>query len=195
MNHIECIFEKSFMLRERNDPRFTVAWDMDSTLFDDLGGKKRPGLIQALERMRARNIKLVIWTNSEGQRARRLVDFHKVAPYFHALITRESYELRVIKEEKPAFYEKIAAAFPKEVAFQQKYASGKNAGQLGYDVLIDDNPEVRAEAAFWGGAYHVEVCERFTGKGLTQPSQIDLITDRVLKMTKPSFWRRLGLMR
>lgn len=194
MIHIENIFEKNTMLRERGDKRFTVAFDMDNTLADDHGGKTRPGMAEALKLLHERGIKLVVWTNSKGQRALDIMKARRLEPFFHALITRESYMLSEIESRKPELHQKIAAAFPREVEFQQKFESGKNVGLLGYDVLVDDNPQVRAESAFWGGAYKVEVCERYTGRNaLSNPQQMEMIAARIIKMAKPSIWQRLGL--
>jgi hypothetical protein len=193
MLHIENIFEKNTMARERGDKRFTVAWDMDNTLVDEFGGKTRPGVVEALQRLREKNVKLVVWTNSRGQRALDIMRARRLEQFFHALISRESYMLDEFEKNKPDFHKKIAAAFPREAEFQKKFESGKNVSLLGYGVLVDDNPQVRSEAAFWGGAYRVEVCERFTGgKTLANPGQIDLIADRIAKLARPSLWRRIG---
>ena len=49
MQVIENIFHRDVMLRERNDPRFTVVFDMDNTLFNDTGSRRRPGIRNTLD--------------------------------------------------------------------------------------------------------------------------------------------------
>jgi len=194
MMYMDCIFEKKTMLRERSDGRFTVAWDMDNTLVDDFGARTRPGLVKCLKRMREKNIKLVVWTNSERSRAQDILKTTALERYFYGLIARESYELPAIRKKSSRFYEKIAEAFPREVDFQSKFESGKNLGLLWYDVLVDDNPWVASQAKYWGGTYRVEVCERFTGRGsLSFPGEIERITDKVIAMARPTIWQRIGL--
>ena len=196
MIYMDCIFEKNTMLRERNDGRFTVAWDMDNTLVDDFGGKTRPGVKKCLKGLRSKHIKMVVWTNSEKKRAQDILKDRGLEPYFHALITRESYELSEIQKRNPDFHKKIAAAFPREVAFQNKFESGKNISLLGYDVLIDDNPDVAQQAVCWNHAYHVEVCERYSGRApLLFNGQIERITNKIIKMAQPTIWQWIGIAR
>lgn len=201
MKAIDCVFDNDVMRREKQDRRFTVVWDMDCTLFDDFGGRIRPGVTQALELIQAKNIKMAIWTNSKRNRALDIIKNKNVAGFFDVLITRESYMLDEIQSSKPELYKKIADAFPREVEFQARYESGKNLTLLGYDFLIDDNKQVIREAEFWKNAYHVAICARFSPAfgGLIQPEEIVNIAKRAVHTAKPPFpmniLRSLGIGR
>ena len=189
---IDNVFYKSTMLKERNDERFTLVFDMDNTLFNETGGKQRPNIEKSLTLLKKNRIKMVVWTNSTRQRAEDILLKSKISQYFYGLITRESYMVSEIKKREAEFYKKIEKAFPKEVTFQSKYDSGKNLSLLGYDVLIDDNPQVKSEAAFWGNMYSVMVCEPYiSGKTLNYPEQIEHFAKEVIKEAKPGIFTRL----
>jgi hypothetical protein len=192
MQTIENIFHKNTMLRETQDNRFTVAFDMDNTLFNEKGSKKRPGIENALELLKSKNIKMVVWTNATKGWAEDNFKNLGLSNYFHGLITRESYVLNEIKKHNPDFHKKIIQAFPREAAFQEQYDTGKNISLLGYDVLVDDNPRIKAEAAFWGNAYEVRVCESFRSTGgLRDAAQMERIAKEIVKLARPGLFSRL----
>jgi hypothetical protein len=191
VKYIECIFDEDTMLREKKDPRFTVAWDLDCTLASYSGDEVRPGAVQALQLLRNHKIKLVIWTNSRAERAMDIIDGHGFDKYFDYLIARESYMLEEVENLRPETFKRVNEKSPREIEFQKRYLSGKNLMLLGYDVLIDDNPIVRREAEFWNNKYRVFVCQGFTGESaLRDPGQITEYAEKAVRMSRWQFLRR-----
>lgn len=53
-----------------------IVFDMDNTLFDELGRWPRPGIRELLERLRKDGHTLALWTSSTAMRARSLLADH-----------------------------------------------------------------------------------------------------------------------
>ena len=194
MRIIESIYEEAALADERGDDRYTVAWDLDNTLVDETGWHVRPGAFAALRILREAHVRQVVWTSSTTARALDILRGLGMDRSFDALIGREGYALDEIRKNRRAEYHWIKKEFQGEKEFQARFEYGKNLGVPGYDVLIDDNPKVRGQAAYWDFGYRVEVCEGFTGwTELEFPGDIERLAKKITRLAHPPLLARLGL--
>jgi FMN phosphatase YigB (HAD superfamily) len=69
-----------------------IVFDMDNTLVDEFGSTTRPGIIDFLTNLKNKNFHLYLWTNSTRIRAKEILLYHKLYPYFDKCIYREDYD-------------------------------------------------------------------------------------------------------
>ncbi len=93
-----------------------IVFDMDNTLVDEMGATLRPGILDLLQKLRADNHELKLWTNSKKDRANSILQEHKLKSYFSEFVFRENYD-------------------PEEKGIR------KDIRKINGDFLIDDDPE------------------------------------------------------
>ena len=69
-----------------------IVFDMDNTLVDEMGATLRPGILDLLQKLRADNHELKLWTNSKKDRANSILQEHKLKSYFSEFVFRENYD-------------------------------------------------------------------------------------------------------
>jgi FMN phosphatase YigB (HAD superfamily) len=70
----------------------TIGFDLDNTLLDEFGAGTRPGIVELLEKLRADDHRLALWTNSRRERARGILGLHDLRRHFAAVVCREDYD-------------------------------------------------------------------------------------------------------
>ena len=69
-----------------------IIFDMDNTLTDELGATVRPGIINLLKKLQQDKHTLILWTNSNKERALYILADHNLTRYFTRFIFRENYD-------------------------------------------------------------------------------------------------------
>lgn len=93
-----------------------IVFDMDNTLFDELGKEPRDGMEELVRRLLDRGHELALWTSSTRARARMILREHGFEKYFAEFVFREDYD-------------------------PDNKGRGKDIRKIGGDVLIDDDPK------------------------------------------------------
>lgn len=93
-----------------------IVFDMDNTLFDELGKETRSGMEEFVKRLLKDGHQLSLWTSSTRERALMILRFHGFKKYFPQCVFREDYD-------------------PKNKGL------GKDIRKIGGDLLIDDDPK------------------------------------------------------
>lgn len=70
----------------------TIVWDMDNTLADEFGKTVRPNIEKVLEKLKSKGYRLVLFTNSKRDRARRILMDLGLRNYFSDFVFREDYD-------------------------------------------------------------------------------------------------------
>lgn len=94
----------------------TIVFDLDNTLTDEMGSTVRPGMRALLERLRCDGHTLALWTSSRRERARSILQEHRLERYFSRFVFREDYD-------------------------RDDRGVRKDVRAIGGQALVDDSPE------------------------------------------------------
>ncbi len=151
------IFDAEFIRRERAISAVTptVVFDLDLTLGN--GDALRPGIMEELAKLKARGIRMVVWTMNDREAVEEMLggNVAAMASYFDHIITSQNFQVaytrercdltETTKKELAAAYRNGAgldeASLEKVYRFYRKILYRKDIALLGYSLLVDDETE------------------------------------------------------
>lgn len=129
-----------------------IVFDLDNTIIDEYGQKLRPGILELIKKLKHHHDILILWTNSKKERAEMILEELEIKMYFNKFIYREEYD-------------------PNELD------GLKDIRKVQGDILIDDNPKQKLEAANLG--FHVILVKPFTSTRNVQVDEMEQVYQEI----------------